>query len=135
MGKRVSAAAAHPFFSRPSWRQIRSLDKLPPSPTNRLFIAAKDLSQIGDASVTELGGLDRGKVTSLAFGQRIKEASHGLFDIRRVMWLHGGILPKRHPCYRNCRRLPKNRVPKKPNREVNFGQFLIARSTAQFPRL
>jgi len=102
------------------------LNKFSPSPANRLFIAVKDSCEIGDASAAEFGNLERGIATSLAFGQRIKKASHGLFDIRWVMCLHGGILPKRHPCYRNCRKLPKSHVPKKPNREVNFGQFLIA---------
>ena len=88
---------------------------------NGLFIAPKDLSEIAKTSTAKLGGFDGDIVTSFALGQRFEEASHGLFRIRRVSF-HGGILPKTHPCYRR-RRLPKNRVPKKPNREVNFGQF------------
>ena len=40
------------------------------------------------------------------------------------MGWHDGILTEQHPEDHNYPRLPRNHVPKKPIREVNFGQFL-----------
>lgn len=73
---------------------------------NGLPIAAEELGDVADATVSELAGFDPRVDPTIVFAQRLKDLLHRAFDVERILEDHSGILPVLPALLCRCRRLP-----------------------------
>jgi hypothetical protein len=79
----------------------------------------EELSDVGNAAMSEFEGLRGGEQTALAFVQSGKGVTHRLLHRPRILGNHRGFLPRaKNPCLGHPDYRP-NRVPKRPNATVN----------------
>ena len=79
----------------------------------------EELSDVGNAAMSEFEGLRCGKQTTLAFVQSGKGVTHRLLHRPRIPGNHRGFLPKAENPFPDRPDYQPNRVPKRPNATVN----------------
>jgi hypothetical protein len=123
--KASNSFCGHPFFSRSMRRQKRiRMTQLIQAALNGPSMTIEELSDVGNAAMSEFEGLRCGKQTTLAFVQSGKGVTHHLLHRPGILGDHRGFLPKAKNPFPDRPDYHPNRAPKRPNATVNKFRFL-----------
>jgi hypothetical protein len=88
-------------------RQKRiKMTQLTKAALNGPSMTVEELSDVGNAAMSEFEGLRCGKQTTLAFVQSGKGVTHRLLHLPRILGDHRGFLPKAEKSFSKLLRLP-----------------------------